>query len=105
MPSLASFPVELVTRVVSLTVSRQDLAALRLTSRALEEIATPFYFSTVALYPEWDEDGAPDPPFPNQIKYEAQYLANILDDERLKTLVKKIEIYTCNPDCVSAMQP
>ena len=103
MASLAALPVELVTKIVSHAVSKRDIAALRLTNRTLNQIATPFYFSTVPLYPEWDEEETPDPPFPNQIEYEARYLNNILDDEKLKRLVKKIEIFTCNPDCVSSL--
>jgi hypothetical protein len=101
MTSLVSLPVELVTKIAS-HVPRRDLATLRLTCRTLKEIVTPYYFSTVPIYPEWHEDEAPDPPFPNHIDYESRYMRNILDDEHLKKLVKKVQIYTCNPDCVGA---
>ena len=96
-----SLPVELVTKIVSHVSLRQSLAALRLTNHTLNTISTPFYFSTVPLYPEWDEEEKPDPPFPNHIDYDARYFKSILDSENLKKLVNKVEIYTCNPDCVS----
>lgn len=98
-----SLPVELITNVVSHVPERNCLATLRLTNQILNTIATPYFFAAVPLYPEWSEDSEHDPPFPNQIEYEAFYFRNILEDERLSKLIKKVEIYTCNPDCVSIL--
>lgn len=102
MPPLTSLPVELVTKIVSYVSPRRGLATLRLTCKTLNAIATPLYFHTVPLYPDWEWDEK-DEPFPNHIEYEALYFKSILDSANLKELVKKVEIFTCNPDCVSIL--
>ena len=103
MSFLTSLPVELVTKIVSYVSPRHGLAALRLTNKTLSVIATPFYFHTIPFYPEWEWDSENYEPFPNQIEYKASYFRNILDDDHLKKLVKKVAIYTCNPNCVSTL--
>jgi hypothetical protein len=97
---LLSLPIELINRIVFYVPRRSDLATLRLTSQTLNTISTPYYFATVPIYPDWEEETAPDSPFPNAIEYTIQYFANILDSDKLKRLVRKVEIYMCNPDCV-----
>ncbi|KAF2442926.1 hypothetical protein P171DRAFT_474243 [Karstenula rhodostoma CBS 690.94] len=98
--SLMSLPIELINKIVFHIPQRSDLAALRLTSQTLNTISTPYYFSTVPLYPDWDEDSVSGGlPFPNSIEYDVRYFANILDSDNLKKLVRKVVIYLCNPDC------
>ncbi|OAG01549.1 uncharacterized protein CC84DRAFT_1262603 [Paraphaeosphaeria sporulosa] len=98
--NLSSLPIELIDKIVLHVPQRSDLATLRLTSQMLNAISTPYYFATVPIFPDWDEDSAIDGlPFPNQVEYHPRYFASILDSEKLKKLVRKVEIYLCNPDC------
>ncbi|KAJ4291847.1 hypothetical protein N0V90_009743 [Kalmusia sp. IMI 367209] len=80
---------------------KADLASLRLTNRTFESIATPLYFASVPLHTHWSDDEGEkvDPPWPNGIDYDAPLFANVLDNERLKKLVKKVDVYMCNSDC------
>jgi hypothetical protein len=128
MASQKFLPNELLVRIFSHVHVKADLANLRLVSHAFESIATEFYFATVPLYAHWEtekdegqdnkeagKDGADggvgtkthttEAPkscmqTPNNINYDSRIFKNILDNDRLKTLVKKVDIYTCNPDCV-----
>jgi hypothetical protein len=97
---LMSLPVELINKIVFHVPRRSDLATLRLASQTLNTISTPYYFATVPIYPDWDKETMPKPPFPNAIEYSVLYFENILDSDKLKRLVRKVEIYMCNPDCV-----
>lgn len=101
--NLTSLPAELVDKVVYHVSQRSDLATLRLTSKTLNAISTPYYFATVPVYPEWKERDEEEGirPYPNQVEYHARYLASILTDMRLNVLVRKLDIYLCNPNCVS----
>ena len=122
MAALGSLPNELLDRVISYVHAKADLANLRLVSRAFDDATTPFYFATVPLYAHWwndensdeegdgsdkqdadEEDGMNTKPSmrtPNDVNYNARTFKNILDNERLSRLVKKVVVYTCNPDCV-----
>lgn len=112
MASLNSLPNELLGRIFAFVNCKSDLASLRLVDQSLNYVATEYYFASVPLYPHWlglenphddeyDYDGYV--PFPNDIVYDARMFKNILESEQLKRLVKKVDIYTCNPDCVGWM--
>jgi len=118
MAVLATLPNELLDRIVSFVHVKKDLAHLRLLSRAWNDLSKPYYFATVPLYAHWepelDDDDDEDEDVnkeagpntkacmrtPNDADYNAAIFKNILDDENVRTLVKKVDIYTCNPDCV-----
>lgn len=104
MPSFESLPNEVLDQIVGRLTCRRDIGNVRLINRFLNTIAKPSYFASVALYPHWedDEDLMDDnPPFPNNIEYDVANFKNILDDDGIRPLVKSVDIYTCNPDCVS----
>lgn len=103
MPSLMSLPNELLTTIASCVRRRADIASLRLVNRCFESIATPFYFTSVPLYAHWSEEEGEEvePQWPNGVGYDARVFAHILDDEKLRGLVRKVDVYMCNPDCVS----
>lgn len=104
MPSLMTLPVELLSKIVGFLDAKSDVANTRLVSHGIESIAAEKLFETATLYPQWFtegdkldiEDGLPGP-----LGYEAKVFMNLVDHERLKKFVKKIEIYTCEPHCVS----
>ncbi|KAF2870040.1 hypothetical protein BDV95DRAFT_608063 [Massariosphaeria phaeospora] len=117
MAELTSLPNELLDRIVSYVHVKADLANLRLVSPALKAVTTSFYFATVPLYAHWraienydhddhddehEEDAveiAPHMRTPNNVNYNADAFKSILDCEALNKLVKKVDVYTCNPDC------
>lgn len=49
-----------------------------------------------ACRPQWAREN-----FPGPSDYDAAVFLNILDNERLRGLVKKVEVYTCETHCVS----
>lgn len=101
---LLSCPDEVLTAFVSYVVCKADLASLRLTNCQFEAIATPFYFASVPLYAQWERgDGNAFVKSPSDVDYDVRVFAHILDNERFKRMVKKVDVYTCNPDCVSAV--
>jgi hypothetical protein len=118
MPSIHSLPTEIFDRFVSYIHVKAALANLRLVNRAFNDLTTSVYFATVPLYAHWvptdDDDDDDDDGFgeimpenmntPNNIHYDAWIFKNILDSKRLKRLVNKVVIYTCNPDCVVGPQ-
>lgn len=102
MASLIVLPNELLSRVVASLDRRSDIAAVRLVNRQLEETASRIYFARVPLYAEWENRDAEDfVPWPNDINYDARMFKNLLDSEKLKKLIQRVDIYMCNPDCVS----
>jgi hypothetical protein len=118
MAVLTALPNELLDRVVSFVHVKKDLAHLRLVSRAWNDLSKPYYFATVPLYAHWerevdDEDEDCDKEAgrntkssmrtPNDADYNAEIFKNILEYEEVRKLVKKVDIYTCNPDCVSIL--
>jgi hypothetical protein len=77
----------------------------------LNDLSKPFYFATVPLYAHWGYDDPEDAEpnmntqasmrTPNDVNYNAGIFKNILENEELRNLVNKVDVYTCNPDCVS----
>jgi hypothetical protein len=101
MAEVASLPNELLDRIISYVRVRRDLANLRLVNRALDDLTKPLYFATVPLYAHWADNSTVRTP--NDANYNAGIFKNILDDEKLRKLVKRVDIYTCNPDCVGSL--
>lgn len=105
MASLNTLPKELLCRVSNFLDRKVDLANCRLVNRRLGEAATRSYFETVPLYADWapndPDEPDKDPPWPNNIAYDARMFKNILDSDKIRGLVRRVDIYTCNPDCVS----
>lgn len=100
MPSFGSLPNEILFQIVSQLTSRSDIGNVRLANRTLSNIAKRAYFASVCLYPEWEDDDD-KPAWPNDTDYDVDTFKIISDDERIKPLVKSVDIYTCNPNCVS----
>jgi len=103
MPSLSTLPNELLRGIVASLDDKSAVGNLRLTNRHLNAIATEEYFARVPLYAHWGPMETYDPPWPNNIDYDAAMFRNILDSDKLSKLVKRVDIYTCNPDCVSTV--
>jgi len=104
MPSFGSLPNEILLQIVGVLDCRRDIGNVRLVNRTLGAIAKGPYFASVALYPHWEDDEDlidDEPPWPNNVDYTVASFKHILDDEDIKPLVKSVDIYTCNPDCVS----
>ncbi|KAL5417940.1 hypothetical protein PMIN06_002387 [Paraphaeosphaeria minitans] len=98
-----SLPIELIDRIVFHVSQRSDLATLRLTSHTLNAIATPYYFATIPMLPDSDVGSVSGClPSPNRIEHHTRYFSSILNSEKLRKLVRKVEIYFCNPDYVNA---
>lgn len=108
MVSLISLPTKILARVVAQLPSKEDIANIRLTSRFFNDIATPKLFSTVPLYAHWrseSSDGEEVSDFSeNEDVYDARQFKNILNDEKLSKYVRKVDVYTCEPHCVSCVE-
>ena len=87
MVSLTSLPTEILTRVVAQLPSKEDISNIRLTSRFLNDIATPKLFSTVALYAHWrseSSDGEVESDLSEKEDiYDARQFKNILNEKKL----------------------
>lgn len=106
MCALLSLPVEIAYEIVGY-LEKKDVANVRLTNRALNDVAVRELFSSVTLYARFcsDSDVEENESYYEDSdegeKYDPQMFRNILQSETLKQHVRKVGIYTCEPHCVS----
>lgn len=88
-----SLSIELVHKIFFHVARRADLAVLRLTSQMMNTISTPYYFATVPIFPDWDEDSKPDPQF-------RQYYQH----RKAEDIGAQDRHILMQPDCVSVLE-
>ncbi|CAI6334267.1 unnamed protein product [Periconia digitata] len=101
MFTITSLPVEVLTRIVSYSPTKHDLASLRLTSRLFNDIAVKQLFSTTTLYAHYEDSDSNDSDLDSSEcdVYDAQTFKNAIDDNELRKHIRKVDVYTCETHC------
>lgn len=102
MATLEALPSELISHIIRCLAAKRDVANVRLVSRRLNLIAYEVLFETVSLYPQWSTDENEDAH--PATGYDATVFKNILEHATLRQLVKKVILYTVEPNCVTCFQ-